>query len=87
MDPIIMNLCIQKLLKVYHIQRCYFDDLLDLYAELMLDIHKDKIHYEVLPSEHTLLEKLFWKFANFQDKANRHQNKIQQMLREELHVE
>ena len=82
-----MRLCIQKLIDVYHIQRCHYDVLLDLYAELILGIYEDKIYYVVVPSEYCLLEKLYWKFINFQDKADRHQNKIMKMLREEQDVE
>lgn len=87
MDQSVMNVCIQKLINVYHLQQHNFDVLQDLYAELVLDIYEDEIHYIVVPSEHTFLEKLFWKFVNFQDKTDRLQNKILQMLREEQNVE
>lgn len=87
MDQSVMNELVQKLINVYHLQQCHFDVLLDLYGELVLDIHKDKIHYVVLPSEHSLLEKLFWKFINFQNKTDRIQTKILKMLIEEQNVE
>jgi hypothetical protein len=86
MDQNVMNELVQKLISVYHLEQCHFDVLLDLYGELVLDIYQDEIDYVVVPSKHSLLEKLFWKFINFQDKADRHQKKIQQMLMEEKNV-
>jgi hypothetical protein len=87
MDQKIKERNIKKLLHFYNISQHYYDIIEDLYGEYVYVIYAGITNSTPPPSEYKFLEKLYWKFMNFQDKANRHQNKILRMLREGQNVE